>query len=79
MTVYRIVVNTRWSKGERKTKEHLEKDCQVREKQGGVEDLGCGQSDGIEQRMLVRECDGLMHLLARRESMMMMISLFYAL
>ncbi len=51
----------RRSKGERKTKDHLKKDCNEREKQGGAEELECGQSGATEQNVLVGECDGLVH------------------
>ena len=40
--------------------------------QGGVEELGCGQSGGMEPRVVVGVRDGLMRLLARRELMKMM-------
>ena len=39
---YGTGMDTRRSKGERETKDHLEKDCRKREKQGGMEELRCG-------------------------------------
>ena len=44
--LYGIRVDTRRSKGKRETKDHLEKDCRKRERQGGVEELECGQGGG---------------------------------
>ena len=61
------------SKGERETKDHLEKDGREGERQSGVEELECGQGSGAKQRALGRERDGLMRLLAQREMMMMMM------
>lgn len=63
---------TRRSKGERKTTDHVENECQEREKQGGVEDLGCDESCSTEERVSVGERDGLLRLVTRRELMMMM-------
>ena len=56
-------MDTGRSKGERETKDFLEKDCQKRERQGGVEELG--QGGGRQQGGLGRQCDSLMHLLAQ--------------
>ena len=55
---------TRRAKGEKETKDNLEKDCQERERQGRVEELDCSQGSSTEQRVLVWASDGLMHLLA---------------
>ena len=66
-------MDSRRTKGERKTKDHLEKDCGEGAKQGGVEELEYSQGGGTEQRVLVRECVGLMRLLARGDLMMMMM------
>ena len=54
---YSIGVDTGRSKGKR------EKDCQKRERQGGVEELG--QGGGRQQGGLGRQCDSLMRLLAQ--------------
>ena len=48
---YGIGVDTRRLKGERETKDHLKKDCLKRERQGGVEELECGQGGGTPQRV----------------------------
>ena len=61
------------SKGERETKDHLGKDCREGERQSRVEEMECGQGSGAKQRVLGKERDGLMCLLARREMMMMMM------
>ena len=61
------------SKGERDTEDHLEKDCREGERPSRVEELECGQGSGARQRVLGKERDGLMCLLARREMTMMMI------
>ena len=66
-------MDSRRTKGERETKDYLEKDCREEEKQGSVEELECSQGGCTEQRVLVRECIGLMHLLARRDLMIMML------
>ena len=50
-TVLRHWEDTRWLKGERETKDHLKKDCLKRERQGGVEELECGQGGGTPQRV----------------------------
>ena len=42
-----------------------------RKEQGRVEELGSSQSGGTEHGLLVGKRDGLMHLLARPEMMMM--------
>ena len=60
------------SKGERETKDHLEKDGRAGERQSRVEELECGQGSGAKQRVLGKKRDGLMRLLAQREMMMMM-------
>ena len=60
-------------KGEREIKDHLEKDGREGERQSGVEELECGQGSGAKQRVLGKERDGLMRLLAQREMMMMMM------
>ena len=60
---YSIGVDTGRSKGKRETKDFLEKDCQKRERQGGVE--GLGQGGGRQQGGLGRQCDSLMCLLAQ--------------
>ena len=39
---YGTGMDTRRSKGERETKDHLEKDCRKREKRGGMKELRCG-------------------------------------
>ena len=62
------------SKGERETKDHLEKDCREGESQSRVKELECGQGSGMKQRVLGKVRDSLMHLLARREMMMMKCS-----
>ena len=67
---YSIGVDTRRAKGKRETKDHLEKDCWEREKQGRVEELECSQSSSTEQWVSVRECDRLRHLLVHQEQMM---------
>ena len=40
--LYGTGMDTRRSKSERETKDHLEKDCRKREKRGGMEELRCG-------------------------------------
>ena len=55
-------MDTRRLKGERETKDHSEKDCQKRERQGWVEELECCQGSSMQQRDLGRQCDGLMPL-----------------
>ena len=52
-------------KGERETKDHLEKDYGKRQKHGRVEELECGQGVSCQQRMLGGQCVGLMHLLVQ--------------
>ena len=66
-------MDTRWSKGESESKDHLEKDCRKRERQGGVEELKCGQGSGTQRGGLVGQCDSLMCLPAQRVMMMMMM------
>ena len=67
------------SKGERETKDHLEKDCREGERQSRVEELECGEGSGAKQRVLGKkrdqERDGLMRLLAPRDMMMMILRL----
>ena len=63
------------SKGEREAKDHLEKDCREGERQSRVEELECGQGSGARQRVLGKERDGLMRLLAPREMMMNVLSI----
>ena len=67
---YSIGVDSRKTKTERETKDHFEKNCSEREKQGRVEELECSQARGAGQRLLVWECVGLMRLLARGDLMM---------
>ena len=43
------------------------------ELQSRLEELGCGEGSGAKQRVLGKERDGLMRLLAQREMMMMMM------
>ena len=43
-------------------------------KKGEVEGLGSSQSGGTEQKVLIRKRDGPMRLLARRDFMMMMMT-----
>ena len=62
---YSIGVDSRRTKGERETKDYLEKDCSEGEKQGRVEELECSQASGAKRRVLVREYVDLMRLLAR--------------
>ena len=50
---YDIGVDSRRTKSERETKDHLEKNCREREKQGRVEELECSQGSGEGQRVLV--------------------------
>ena len=45
---------------ERKTKNHLKKDSRERTKQRWVEELGSSQSGRTRQKVLVRQCGGLM-------------------
>ena len=59
------------SKGKRETKDHLE-DCREGERQSRVEELKCGQGSGAKKRILGKERDGFMCLLAQREMMIMM-------
>ena len=61
------------AKGEREIKDHLEKDCWEGEKQNRMEELEFSRGGGteFEERVLVRERDSLMGLLARREWMVM--------
>ena len=40
------------SKGERETKDHLEKDGQEGERQSGVEELECGQGSGAKKESI---------------------------
>ena len=68
---YSLGVDSRRTKSERETKDHLEKNCWEGEKQGRVEELECSQGSGAEQRVLVWECVGLMRLLAWGVLMMM--------
>ena len=69
---YGIRVDTRGSKGERKTKDHLKKDCRMRERQGRVERGGMWPKRWHATRGLDRQCDGPIHLLAQRAVIMMM-------
>ena len=71
---YSIGVDSRGTKSERETKDHLEKNCWENEKQGRVEELECSQGSGAEQRELVWKCVGLMRLLARRDIMMIWLN-----
>ena len=48
------------SEGKRKTKNYLEKDSRERTKQSWVEELGSSQSGRTRQKVLVRQCGGLM-------------------
>ena len=66
---YCIRVDPRRSEGERKTKDHW-----GRAKKGEVEGLGSSQSGGTRQKVLIRKRDVLMRLLARRDFMMMMMT-----
>lgn len=49
-------------KGERETKDHVEKDCRKRERQGGMEGLHCSHGGGTPQGGLGGQRDGLMCL-----------------
>ena len=69
---YGIGVDTRGSKGERKTKDHLKKDCRMRERQGGVERGEMWPRRRHATEGLDRQCDGPVRLLAQRAVMMMM-------
>ena len=57
---------------DRKTKDHLKKDCRMRERQGGVERGGMWSRRRHATRGLDRQCDGPIRLLAQRAVMMMM-------
>ena len=46
---YGIGVDTRESKDERGTKDHLGKDCRKRKRLGRVEELECGQGGGTRR------------------------------
>ena len=46
---YSIGVDSRRSKGEKETKDHLERDFHKRERQGRVEELRCGQGGNRQQ------------------------------
>ena len=72
-TVFGIGVDSRRSKGERETKDHLERDFRKRERQGRVEELRCGQGGNRQQGGLGGQCDGLMHLLAHQAMIIIMI------
>ena len=63
-------MDTRRTKGERETKDHLEEDCGEGQKQGRVEEFECSQVGSTGQGVLVRERVG---LLARTDWMMMMM------
>ena len=69
---YGIGVDTRGSKGERKTKDHLKQDCRMRERQGGVERGEMWPRRRHATEGLDRQCDGPVRLLAQRAVMMMM-------
>ena len=62
---YSIGVDSRRLKGERETKDHLERDFRKRERQG--------QGGNRQQGGLGGQCDGLMHLLAHQAMIIMMI------
>lgn len=49
-------------KGERETKDHVEKDCRKRERQGRMEELHCCHGGGTPQGGLGGQRDGLMCL-----------------
>ena len=66
---YCIRMDPRRSEGERKTK-----NCWGRAKKSEVKGLGSSQSGGTGQKVLIRKRDGLMRLLARRDVMMMMMT-----
>ena len=68
---YSIGMDSRGTKSERETKDHLEKNFWERKKQGRVDELECSQGSGAGQRVLVWECVGLTSLLARGDLMMM--------
>ena len=70
---YGIGVDTRGSKGERKTKDHLKQDCRMRERQGGVERGEMWSRRRHATEGLDRQCDGPVRLLAQRAVMMMMM------
>ena len=55
----RTRVDASRSKGKRKTKEDLEKNCGKRAEQGRVDELECGRSGGTEQGGLGSQRDGL--------------------
>ena len=62
---YSIGVDTARTKDKRETKDHLEKDCREGWKQDRVEELEYSQGEGTEWRVLVREKDSLIRVLAR--------------
>ena len=66
---YCIRVDPIRSEGERKTK-----NCWGRANKSEVKGLGSSQSGGTGQTVLIRKRDGLMRLLARRDFMMMMMT-----
>ena len=73
----RIIVLQLWNRrrrveGREGDKDHLEKDCREGERQSRVEELEGGQGSSAKQRVLGKEHDGLICLLAQREMMMMM-------
>ena len=77
--LHSLGMDTRRSKSEREAKDNLEKDGGKGKKQSGLEELGSSQRGGMEcwsgvewsVGVLVRKRDGLMHLLARQDMMMM--------
>ena len=50
---YSIGVDSRRTKSERETKDHLEKNCREREKQARMDELECCQGNDAGQRVLV--------------------------
>ena len=66
---YCIRVDPRRSGGERKTR-----NCWGRAKKGEVEGLGSSQSGGTGQKVLISKGDGLIRLLARRDFLVMMMT-----
>ena len=68
-----ILRDIRRAECQMKTKTYLKKDCWERTKKGVLEELGNSQSSCTRQKMLVRQHEGLMHLLVWQDMMMMMM------
>ena len=73
-TVFGIGVDSRRSKGERETKDHLERDFYKRERgKAGWESWDVAKVATGNKGGLGGQCDGLMHLLAHQAMIIMMI------